>query len=301
MISLVKLTGQIDKDCQYQFEESIEVKSIAYSDSLKSRTRDFSKTTSPNNLSRLTSLATTSSDYDETLSLTSKQYLHTYLRSGATGQCHRNSLANRNKNEHNKSSETLEFSRQHYQDHLEYQKRHFSKKFFPMLWNFIKVKFLRISQTSDQSTSTTVTKNLSDHKSLVLRHVVKKRVGLFTGARNKFSQFSREQKAAKTLGIVMGVFIICWMPFFTLNVMTCILKAKLPERDHDIIFAIFTWLGYLNSGCNPVIYAFNSRDFRRAFFKILCPTNFRKHKRKKMQVISNNSGVINQQKIYGNF
>ena len=94
---------------------------------------------------------------------------------------------------------------------------------------------------------------------------------LFMGCRRKLSRFSREQKAAKTLGIVMGVFIICWMPFFTLNVLTSVFKAQLPEGGHHIVFAIFTWLGYLNSGCNPIIYAFNSRDFRRAFFKILCP------------------------------
>ena len=59
------------------------------------------------------------------------------------------------------------------------------------------------------------------------------------------------------------------------NVATGIFKAKLPE-SHDIIYAIFTWLGYINSGCNPIIYAFSSRDFRRAFSKILCPSSFLK-------------------------
>jgi hypothetical protein len=102
----------------------------------------------------------------------------------------------------------------------------------------------------------------------------------------KFFEFSREQKAAKTLGIVMGIFIICWLPFFIYNVITGIFRADLPKY-HETIFFVFTWLGYINSGCNPVIYAFSSRDFRRAFYKILCPSAFHrdhiKRRKKKHQ------------------
>lgn len=85
----------------------------------------------------------------------------------------------------------------------------------------------------------------------------------------KLSKLAREQKAAKTLGIVVGVFILCWLPFFVANVLFGLCNTACVIYP-DILFPVFTWLGYINSGMNPVIYALSMRDFRRAFAKILC-------------------------------
>ncbi|XP_050744348.1 octopamine receptor beta-2R [Drosophila biarmipes] len=75
-------------------------------------------------------------------------------------------------------------------------------------------------------------------------------------------KMKREHKAARTLGIIMGTFILCWLPFFlwyTLS-MTCEV-CQVP----DIVVSILFWIGYFNSTLNPLIYAYFNRDFREAF------------------------------------
>ncbi|KAK8398654.1 hypothetical protein O3P69_004054 [Scylla paramamosain] len=41
-------------------------------------------------------------------------------------------------------------------------------------------------------------------------------------------------------------------------------------RISETLFATFFWLGYFNSCLNPFIYACTSREFKRAFKRILC-------------------------------
>ncbi|XP_063706246.1 octopamine receptor beta-3R-like [Culicoides brevitarsis] len=72
-----------------------------------------------------------------------------------------------------------------------------------------------------------------------------------------------EHKAARTLGIIMGVFLLCWLPFFLWYVITSLCGDACPCPD--IVVAVLFWIGYFNSTLNPLIYAYFNRDFREAF------------------------------------
>ncbi|KAL2077548.1 hypothetical protein ACEWY4_027052 [Coilia grayii] len=108
--------------------------------------------------------------------------------------------------------------------------------------------------------------------------------------------FKRETKVLKTLSVIMGVFVCCWLPFFVLNCMVPFCKrGQAGDGDSGgggtardggsaefpcispTTFDIFVWFGWANSSLNPIIYAFNA-DFRKAFAVLLgcqrfCPGN----------------------------
>ncbi|XP_060769224.1 trace amine-associated receptor 8-like [Neoarius graeffei] len=90
-------------------------------------------------------------------------------------------------------------------------------------------------------------------------------------AEGKASVSKSEKKVTKTLAIIMGVFLTSWLPFFTCNCLDPFIGYSVPL----ILFDLFLWVGYFNSMCNPIIYAFFYSWFKQAFRVILSGGIFR--------------------------
>ncbi|KAM5322378.1 5-hydroxytryptamine receptor 6 [Glossophaga mutica] len=74
-------------------------------------------------------------------------------------------------------------------------------------------------------------------------------------------------KASLTLGVLLGMFFVTWLPFFVANIAQAVCDCISPG-----LFDVLTWLGYCNSTMNPIIYPLFMRDFKRALGRLLpCP------------------------------
>ncbi|XP_041704406.2 5-hydroxytryptamine receptor 1E-like [Coregonus clupeaformis] len=76
---------------------------------------------------------------------------------------------------------------------------------------------------------------------------------------------SRERKAARTLGLILGAFILCWLPFFVKELLVGLQVFHASAQVSDFL----TWLGYVNSLINPLLYTSFNEDFKQAFKKLL--------------------------------
>ncbi|MGH0115741.1 UNVERIFIED_CONTAM: hypothetical protein FKN15_046926 [Acipenser sinensis] len=100
-----------------------------------------------------------------------------------------------------------------------------------------------------------------------LAHLHAKRITAFY--KNRRQNQATSMKGAVTLLILLGVFLICWGPFFlhlTL-IVTC------PKNPHCLCFFnhfnLFLILIICNSFIDPIIYAFRSQELRKTLKELL--------------------------------
>ncbi|GCB77783.1 5-hydroxytryptamine receptor 7-like [Scyliorhinus torazame] len=89
------------------------------------------------------------------------------------------------------------------------------------------------------------------------------------GAARRAGPLKGEEKAAATLGTLVGVFTVCWLPFFvqsTARPFICGIDCSCFPLGLE---RALLWLGYANSLLNPFIYAFFSQDLRSTYKDLL--------------------------------
>ncbi|KAL2308528.1 hypothetical protein Nmel_001572 [Mimus melanotis] len=105
------------------------------------------------------------------------------------------------------------------------------------------------------------------HMFLLARTHVKKIAALpgYNSVRQRTSM-----KGAITLTMLLGIFIVCWAPFF----LHLILMISCPQNLYCVCFMshfnMYLILIMCNSVIDPLIYAFRSQEMRKTFKEIIC-------------------------------
>ena len=130
--------------------------------------------------------------------------------------------------------------------------------------NFFKKKQTKSDDSCLYSSNININKSTQQHQ-----QIISKPQSLNNKSNNQQQQeqnrLARENKATKTLAIVVGCFILSWLPFFIMYVLEAVLEKGAISK---LLADSLTWLGYFNSAINPFIYAFCSKQFRSAFYRV---------------------------------
>ncbi|XP_022084191.1 dopamine receptor 2-like [Acanthaster planci] len=82
-----------------------------------------------------------------------------------------------------------------------------------------------------------------------------------------------DMKAITTTAIVVGVFVLCWLPAYVFNFVMHHRNSVRPAGSEllrsPLVEAALNTLAFSNSAVNPIIYAYRYKEFRRGIRKVL--------------------------------
>ncbi|XP_037008440.2 adenosine receptor A3 [Artibeus jamaicensis] len=101
-------------------------------------------------------------------------------------------------------------------------------------------------------------------------------IDIFCVIRNRLNQssstsketgafYGREFKTAKSLFLVLFLFVLSWLP---LSIINCVIHFK-GDVVPEVVVNLGILLSHANSMMNPVVYAFKIRKFKETYFVIL--------------------------------
>ncbi|XP_013786636.2 alpha-2Db adrenergic receptor-like [Limulus polyphemus] len=78
----------------------------------------------------------------------------------------------------------------------------------------------------------------------------------------------QQKRVSMTLVLVLSCFLICWTPYVLYSTTVAFIqdKSKVPLVINPIAY----WCGYMNSACNPIIYAFKTPSLRQGYKEMMC-------------------------------
>lgn len=105
------------------------------------------------------------------------------------------------------------------------------------------------------------------------------RLSIFVTRRQTFFRHVHlpNQKAIRTLGVILGTFIICWLPFMLFAIIKPLHKRisgfygeEKKINAPDWLDPVLLWFGYSSAMLNPIIFSKFNREFRMPFREIMC-------------------------------
>ena len=81
------------------------------------------------------------------------------------------------------------------------------------------------------------------------------------------NEIQSETKALQVLVIVLITFIISWLPYCSVNLASVFIESN--KENLHIILSWLSYLGYIASAINPLIYTSFNKKFRKNFIQIM--------------------------------
>ncbi|XP_071806086.1 beta-2 adrenergic receptor-like [Asterias amurensis] len=111
------------------------------------------------------------------------------------------------------------------------------------------------------------------------------------------SDFKKHRKAAVTLALIVGVFLICWVPYW-INKFAQIIN--IDNLDNKVLSDALAYLLWSNSAINPFLYAVTNPRIRSGMLHILrkpLPKRWTANNRRQRGTLDYNLGETNMTKI----